>query len=92
MFLVAPPGVENPDWKLQSTSSMRFTTYNLCETAANEIVESIRQTPTITMVAWCFKQGAQLDYFNFDAKPSDRTTPPNIDSEKQDGPARLKLR
>ena len=54
MFLVAPPGQKDPDWALQSTNSMEFADFATCESAAKEILKSMKKTSTITMVAWCF--------------------------------------
>jgi hypothetical protein len=54
MFLIAPPGKTDPDWTLQNTTTMEFANRQLCESAAKEILESIKKTATITMVAWCF--------------------------------------
>ena len=95
MFLVAPPGATNPDWKLQSTSSMQFATYELCESAAKEIVKSIKRTPTITMVAWCFNQGSQFDALTHSIRPSNSDKDPKKErggQSKKQKPVRLKLR
>jgi hypothetical protein len=57
MFLVAPPGKQNPDWALQSTNAMEFNSLAACKDAAQDVLNSVSKTKTITLVAWCFETG-----------------------------------
>jgi hypothetical protein len=53
MYLTAPPGVKNPDWALQSTSSTPFASCNACLDAFGAITSSLKKVSTITVDGWC---------------------------------------
>jgi hypothetical protein len=54
MFLISPPGLKEPDWTLQSTTTMDFANFEACDAAFQKILDSIKKTPTIAVSGWCF--------------------------------------
>jgi len=59
MFLNAPARQNDPDWTLQNTVSMEFDTCVACTIAANQIADSIYNTPTINLAGWCLPKGPE---------------------------------